>query len=721
MAVTPTLLRAGDVIGGFRVEDLIGIGGMATVYRAEQISLGRPVALKVLARQLGDDGVFRERFRREGKHAASLEHPNIVPVYDSGEEDGLLYLAMRLVDGRSLAELLGEKGVTADQAIEILGPIGAALDCAHVNGLIHRDVKPSNILITDQGHPYLTDFGVAKSSAVSGLTATGGFVGSVNYASPEQIRGQDLSTASDVYALTAVLYHSLSGEVPYPAESEAGVMHSHLYEPPPTLPTLDGAESGFHTVLARGMAKDPGSRYGHAGDLMNAAALCVGSLSPQRRKAIPAFPRGGRAEIDRVPGSGAASPGSRGTEVFTPPPVESLTAADSRRAPVPEETSASPRRRLPRVALSRRTGIALAGVGAAALVALGVVLLAGGGDDGGSAGPTAKAAARGPVEVSYAAPLAPVAGKGSATFAGVGFRAPLMLRGGGETLVAGMLRAGAPVPGGIPPSFAAAVAKPKRAPQRLASAASVRYVGRARHGAAALTMFVVPTARGDLGVLCEGARGAGASACLKAARTLRVRGLRTVPPGADPALAKQLSVVLGPVRTTRHASASLLVAAPAHRAVGAGRIAAADATAAKALADATTEPRDRRAVAALATGLGDEGSALRRLGAAARARDYGTYAAAAEAVQAAGLRSRRATKALRRMGFGHVPVLGAVTVAALHRPPAPTPPVVEETPATPVVAEESTPTPEYVAPAPAPEAAPSPSPAPSQTIVSAPK
>jgi serine/threonine protein kinase len=290
MSTTRTLLRSGDVLGGFRIEDVIGVGGMAIVYRAEQICFERPVALKVLSSRLSDDGVFRERFRREGAHAAALEHPNIVPVYDSGEAEGVLYLAMQLVEGTNLAELVQIHGVTADRTIEILRPVASALDRAHAAGLVHRDVKPQNILISHEGYPYLADFGVAKGSNTYGLTATGGFVGSVNYASPEQIRGLTLTAASDIYALTAVLYHCLTGRVPYPCETDAGVIHAHLNDPPPTLPSLDGADSDFHTVLARGMAKDPGSRYGHAGDLLTAAALCVGRMPSDVRRSVPAFP-----------------------------------------------------------------------------------------------------------------------------------------------------------------------------------------------------------------------------------------------------------------------------------------------------------------------------------------------------------------------------------------------------------------------------------------------
>ncbi len=323
MATATAILRPGDVLGGFRVDDVIGIGGMAIVYRAEQVSLGRQVALKVLSSKLANDEVFRERFRREGMHAAALEHPNIVPVYDSDEQDGLLYLAMRLVDGTNLAELIQTRGLTAEETVEILRPIASALDTAHAGGLIHRDVKPQNILITDHGHPYLADFGVAKGSNTSGLTATGGFVGSVNYASPEQIKGLTLSSASDIYALAAVLYQCLTGCVPYPRETDAGIMHAHLTEPPPTLPVVAGADSDFHTVFARGMAKDPGARYGHAGDLVNAAALSVDRMPSVRRRAVPAFPE----ESSEQASAGAA--GTPGAAVAAESPGAVVTTEEA--------------------------------------------------------------------------------------------------------------------------------------------------------------------------------------------------------------------------------------------------------------------------------------------------------------------------------------------------------------------------------------------------------
>jgi serine/threonine protein kinase len=724
-----TLLEAGAVVGGFEVEELIGAGGMATVYRARQIKLGRPVALKVLARGFGDDDVFRERFRREGEHAASLEHPNIVPVYDADEDDGMLYLAMRLVDGESLADLLGRKGITADRTIEILRPIAGAIDYAHAAGLIHRDVKPSNILITAQGHPYLTDFGVAKSSAGAGLTVTGNFVGSFHYASPEQFRGEGLSGASDVYALTAVLYHCLSGDVPYPVESEAGVMHAHLNYPPPTLPRLDGSQGGLDAVLARGMAKEAGARYERAADLIDDAARCVAQMTAERRQAVPAFPMGGRAEID------VSDPSPRaltGTEIVDRVVLDSATAADRRREPAPEEPAEKKRRRLPRPSLpdvraSRRALLPVAIVAGIAVVTILVVLLTGGGGAG-SYAPVTKVDRRGPVEVSYAAPLTSSPAGKAGRLAGVAFRSPVLLRGPHQALAAGMLAGAAAVPGGVPPAFAAAVAKPSRRPIRLGSVDGVLYEGRGRKGGAALALYVVPTVGGDIGVLCSTTAGASAGACSKAARSLRAHGVRTVPPGADPALARRLAAVLGAVRAARAGSTDLLVSSPSARAQGARRIAAADAGAANKLAAASVEPRDRDAVAAVVMALRREARALGRLGAAAEARAYGAYASAAEENRAAGRRLFAATNALRAIGFTSFPRLTAVDVAALHRP-APTPepePVAAESSSSsaPVSESEAAPTPEATYESAPVESAPAPTPAPappSHAIVSAPK
>jgi len=283
VATTTPILEPGTVIGGFRINTVIGVGGMAIVYSAEQLSLGRRVALKVLASQLTQDEDFRERFRREGRHAAGLDHPNIIPVYDSGEADGLLFLAMRLVEGSTLAEVIGPNGLTTSQTIDLLHPIAEALDAAHDAGLVHRDVKPQNILVTRRGHPFLTDFGIAKSPHLRGLTDTGRFVGSANYASPEQIRGESLTAASDLYALAGVLYQCLTGRVPYPRDTEAAVMHAHLNDPPPTLASGGKGHTRLDSVIRRGMAKSPRGRFLRGREMLDAAASAVDRLPDSTR------------------------------------------------------------------------------------------------------------------------------------------------------------------------------------------------------------------------------------------------------------------------------------------------------------------------------------------------------------------------------------------------------------------------------------------------------
>ena len=227
------MLRPGDQIGGYEIDDVLGMGGMAVVYKARQLSLDRPVALKVLSGHLARDPEFRARFRREGVLAAALEHPHIIPVYEAGEDDGTAFIAMRLVDGVTLADRIADKDLSGTTALRMLADIADALDTAHAHGLIHRDVKPQNILITNGDHAYLTDFGVAKGTETIGLTSTGQFIGSVNYASPEQIRGEELTARSDVYSLAVVAFHALSGQLPFARDTDAGVMHAHLTDPPP--------------------------------------------------------------------------------------------------------------------------------------------------------------------------------------------------------------------------------------------------------------------------------------------------------------------------------------------------------------------------------------------------------------------------------------------------------------------------------------------------------
>jgi serine/threonine protein kinase len=263
-------VNAGDDFGPYTIESVLGRGGMGTVYLTTHARLGRKVALKVISSELAGDPEFRARFLRESELAASLDHPHVIPIYDADEVDGVLYLAMRYVDGPSLLALIRERGaLPRADALRIAEQIGGALDAAHAAELIHRDLKPANILLAD-GHAYLCDFGLAKRTSSEAMTQAGSFVGTVDYCSPEQIRGEPLDGRADVYSFGCVLYHCLVGEAPYARGSEIAVLQAHLNEPPPQLaPELDG-------VFARAMAKDREARYATAGafaaDLRNAVA-----------------------------------------------------------------------------------------------------------------------------------------------------------------------------------------------------------------------------------------------------------------------------------------------------------------------------------------------------------------------------------------------------------------------------------------------------------------
>jgi serine/threonine-protein kinase len=283
-------LRVGTELAGFRIESVVGRGGMGVVYCAEQLRYGRKVALKVLAPRLTEDAKFRERFEQEWRTAARVEHPNIVPIYEAGEADGVLYIAMRYVEGIDLGALLATEGrLEPDRALGLLGQVAAALDAAHAQGLVHRDVKPANILVAagaDGDHAYLADFGVAKQAHTrSGLTQTGVFVGTVDYSAPEQIEGKAVDGRADVYALGCVFYQCLSGFRPFEKDSEVAMLSAHLFEPPPSLharrPELP---SELDAVIGRALAKSPDDRYGTCRELVTAAREAIG----RRRAAVTA-------------------------------------------------------------------------------------------------------------------------------------------------------------------------------------------------------------------------------------------------------------------------------------------------------------------------------------------------------------------------------------------------------------------------------------------------
>jgi serine/threonine protein kinase len=265
--------RIGTEVAGFRIESLLGRGGMSVVYVAEQMRLGRKVALKVLTTELSWDELFRERFVRESHIAATIDHPNIIPIYDAGEAEGLLYIAMRFVQGPDLKEILKRGALGVGRTIFLIEQLASALDAAHAHTLVHRDVKPGNILVEEStDHAYLTDFGVAKQTTARGLTSTGHFLGTVEYAAPEQIEGGPVDARTDVYALGCVLYECLTGAPPFSHGTEHAVLHAHLVEPAPSVsrvrPELPLA---FDGVIATAMAKGPADRFASCGELAQAA------------------------------------------------------------------------------------------------------------------------------------------------------------------------------------------------------------------------------------------------------------------------------------------------------------------------------------------------------------------------------------------------------------------------------------------------------------------
>jgi DNA-binding beta-propeller fold protein YncE len=270
-------------LGAYLLGDVLGRGGMGVVYRATHVHLGREVALKVLAPELSSQPEFRERFLRESRLAASLDHPNVVTVYDAGDFEGTLYIAMRYVDGTDLAKLLRQGGrLTPGTTLGMLQQVGAGLDAAHRLGLIHRDVKPGNVLITWL-HCYLTDFGLTKRATAGGaseaLTRTGQFLGTVDYVAPEQIEGRGIDARTDVYALTCMLHECLTGFRPFQKDSEVAVIFAHLHDPPPR-PTEVRPElpAPINDVVATGMAKSPEDRYSTCSELIDDARAALTGL-----------------------------------------------------------------------------------------------------------------------------------------------------------------------------------------------------------------------------------------------------------------------------------------------------------------------------------------------------------------------------------------------------------------------------------------------------------
>ena len=269
-------IKPGATFAGYRIESVVGRGGMGVVYRAWDLSLERPVALKLIAPELAEDERFRARFLREPRLAASLDHPGVVPIFQAGEWEGQLYLAMRFVEGSDLKSVIEREGSLApERALVVLAQVADALDAAHRRGLVHRDVKPGNVLLDESGHAYLTDFGITKQlGGVS--TDTGRVVGTLDYLAPEQIRAEAVDGRTDCYALGCVLYECLAGAPPFRRATEAETLWAHMQDEPAPLP----GQPELDRVLKKGLAKDRDDRYGSCAELVDAAAGALGLAAP---------------------------------------------------------------------------------------------------------------------------------------------------------------------------------------------------------------------------------------------------------------------------------------------------------------------------------------------------------------------------------------------------------------------------------------------------------
>jgi serine/threonine-protein kinase len=336
--------QVGAEFAGYRIERLLGRGGVGIVYLALDLRLQRHVALKILATELSNDERVRERFAREPRLAASIDHPNIIPIYEAGEAEGNLYIAMRHVDGCDLGALVRREGpLDAARAVAIVAQVGSALDAAHARGLYHRDVKPANILVVARpdaqstDHAYVADFGITKNSSTRSLTKTGQYVGTLDYVAPEQIRGERVDGRTDIYALGCVLYESLTGVPPFQKDNDAASIYAHLAEAPPLLSAKrSGLPPGLDAVVVMAMAKSRDERYATGGEMAAAARRALGERGA--RGAGATRPRR-RASSTRVAATVTAVPDT--TVVATPAPVPDtrVVAPTPRPAPVSAEAA----------------------------------------------------------------------------------------------------------------------------------------------------------------------------------------------------------------------------------------------------------------------------------------------------------------------------------------------------------------------------------------------
>ncbi|WP_190819096.1 serine/threonine-protein kinase [Saccharopolyspora pogona] len=318
----------GRRLGHYKIDGVLGRGGMSVMYRATDTRLGRKVALKVMGEHITGDAEFRERFVDEARNTSAIDHANIVPLYDFGEVNGMLYIAMRLVDGSDLASLIKDGPISPKRALELLSQVAEALDMLHERGLVHLDLKPANVLVTSREsvheHVYLADFGLTRRGATGHRTASGDFLGSPTYAAPEHLRGEPVDGRTDQYALSCMLFACLTGRSPFRGQVQE-VIQGHLGAEPPPATALVVLPGSIDEVLRRGMSKSPDQRFGNCKELVAAARAALGPAAgdapPPSRQAAPVAPVAPMSGPQPVQYGPPAPPGPpHGYPQYQPPP-----------------------------------------------------------------------------------------------------------------------------------------------------------------------------------------------------------------------------------------------------------------------------------------------------------------------------------------------------------------------------------------------------------------
>jgi hypothetical protein len=654
------VLEVGTIVEGYRIDGVLGEGGMGVVYRATQLSLNRTVALKVLPDALSADETFRERFRREGQLQAAIDHPHIVTVYEAGDTEQGLFLAMRLVRGPTLKDEIVSKRLAPDRAMRILVQVAQALDAAHEVGLIHRDVKPQNILVGAGDHAYLADFGLTKIPDESArLTGTGQFIGTIDYVSPEQVRGEGADPRSDVYALAGVLYESFVGTVPFDRPTEAAVLYAHMMDAPPKVsearPELPAE---LDDVIAQGMAKDPDDRPSTPGELIGAAQRALGSTVAEAPAAAPPADDEAPRAAPTTPAAAPHGVTRQAAAMTVPAAAATAPAAAATATADPVAAPAAPVEAPPTRAPSRARGYWWLLAGLVAVAAVAGVLIGGSGSDSGGEEPAAlnSSASADGMTVSFPDTWAratnppPIPGLqlGDVALSPPGQAASALeagnTNGSGATL--------------LPAAFLGKLpSEPQGEPVKLGDLQAFRYTGLKPEGfSGSLNVYTVPTSGGVATIACQ-AKAAGAQdflpECERVAASLQLSGVKPVPLGPSEQYAGTLSDTLGTLNSARSSGGAKLKSARTQeaQAKAARGLSGAYDKAARSMANADAGPAESTANAAITSAMRDCARAYDRLGDAAANDNSGGYAAAARAVKSGEAKLRRALQSLEPLGY----------------------------------------------------------------------